>query len=110
MNQKRFSAAFEIEVEILKKKKQAKSKLVTAEAIEAKVKELLHQSNSPSITCGEKQYFVEQADFERKKANKIRRSVELIYENRIPQLSRTLAAFNTQPMAFIEDAAVVLQK
>ena len=110
MKQRRFEKAFEIELAIIACKKKAKQKLAQVEAIETAVKDLLRQANSPVITIGEKQYFVEQADHDRKKANKLRRSVELIYENRIPQLGRTLAAFQTQPMAFVEDASINLQK
>jgi hypothetical protein len=108
--QKRFSKRFEIEAEIIAYKRKMKDKLVKAEAIEVKMRELYDKANNPANTKGEQEYFRDQGNFEKKKANALRRGAFLIEHNRLPQLKEALSEFATQPMPFCgSDESVVLK-
>jgi hypothetical protein len=108
--QRRFSKRFEIEAEINKLKRKAKKKLVDASGFEVDAALQVAQSRLPLITEGERQHCIEQADFIRKKAARLRRSVEIINDVKLPALGRTLAAFQTETLFKGDDQAVVLQK
>ena len=100
---KRYSKPYQVHAEILKLKRKAKESLEQAEAIERTVRGYLDQANLPETNAGTRQYLVETADFERKKAIKLRRSVEITEDARIPRLVRTLQTLETKPMDFIKD-------
>jgi hypothetical protein len=55
-------------------------------------------------------YLRDQAQGLREKADRARRAHLLIEQEKIPQLTRTLAAFDTRNLAFDTDKSVVLQK
>lgn len=108
--QKRFTKKFEIEAEIGKLKRRAKQKTVDAASFEATAATSVRDANIPGTNPGDKQFLIEQADHIRKKAIKLRRSVEIINDVKIPMLGRTLAAFQTNTLFPGDDQAVVLQK
>ena len=111
MTQKRFSKRFEIEAEIIAYKRKMKAHLKKAEAIEVRMRELYDKANNPANTSGEQEYFRDQGNFEKKKANACRRSAFLIEHNRLPALKEALADFATKPMAFCgTDEGVVLHR
>lgn len=108
--QRRFTKRFEIEAELNRLKRKAKQKLVVAQALEQGAEDHVKNSRLPLITPGERQHCIEQADFIRKKAIRLRRSVEIINDVKLPALGRTLAAFQTETLFKDDDKAVVLQK
>lgn len=107
--QKRFTKKYEIETEIGKLKRRARQKLVDAEKEDVISGDHINESRCTSL-AGDRQFHTEQADFHRKKAIKLRRSVEIINDVKIPMLGRTLAAFQTSTLFPGDDQAVVLQK
>jgi len=108
--QKRYTKKFEIEVEILKLRRKARGKLIDCEAGDQKIREMLMEANAVNQTPGNRQFLIEQSDFIRKKVARMRRTIELVHEEHIPRLVRTLAAFQTQTFEFVEDASITLQK
>lgn len=104
---KRYSKPYQVHAEILKLKRKAKESLEKAEGIEKKVRGYLDQSNLPETNAGTRQYLVETADHERKKATKLRRSNNITEEARIRRLVRTLQTLETKPMDFIKDDSSV---
>lgn len=76
-----------------------------AEVIEAHIKELQKPRPESEQICN----LGETIGWDKEKADKLRRSAFLIEEERIPALLRTLAAFKTKTMPFIEDEGVVMQ-
>jgi len=67
--QKHFEAPYEIEAEIIKYRRKAKDKLIDAEAIEQKVKDMLAEANmNKKLTAGERCHLTDQAYYERKKS------------------------------------------
>lgn len=108
--QKRYTKAYEIEADILSYKRKAEKKIKEAVKLEGEAKHYLDEANKSLVASHQRQWNVEQSHIIRKKANKLRRSHELIFENHIPRLSRTLAVFNTKLLAFETDEGAVLQK
>lgn len=103
---KRYSRPFEVHAEILKLKRSAKEKTIEAQDHEKVAKGLVKDSQT-AVNGGQREWFLEEADAERKKAQKLWKSVTAIEESRIPRLVRTLQALGTQPMDFIKDDASV---
>ena len=103
--QQKFSARFEIQGEILAYRRKAENKIKKAIDLEVKIKAFLDEANLPE-TPGH------MFEFLRDKAQglRARRAHLLIEEEKIPQLTRTLAAFDTRNLAFDTDKSVVLQK
>jgi len=87
--QKRFETREEITAQIDALKFQAKLKLSDAEILEGKATELIQSGHEGNILEGRKM---------RVDAGKLRRSIYLIETEKLPQLSHTLAAFDTVPM------------
>lgn len=99
---KRYAKPYEVHAEILKLKRSVKEKMIQA-ADHVKVAWGLVKDSQTAVNAGQKEWFLEQADAERKKAQKLWKSVTAIEENRIPRLVRTLQALETKPMDFIKD-------
>jgi hypothetical protein len=108
--QQKFNARFEIQGEILAYKRKAENKIKKAIELEVKIKALLDQANAPETPGHMFEYLRDQAQGLREKADRARRAHLLIEEEKIPQLTRTLAAFDTRNLAFDTDKSVVLQK
>lgn len=108
--QKRFKAAFEIEGEINRLNKKQLERMKFAERMELAALILVRESNDSTLSPGEREYRIECADREREKGRKSRRTAEIIDEEKLPQLKRTLAAFKTQTLFPNDDKAVVLSK
>ena len=105
---KRYNRPFEVTADILKLKRSAKEKIAAAGVIEREVRGYRDQANLPETASHTASFLIKTADYEHKKAIKLRRSVELIEEKRIPQLIHTLQELNTIPMEFIRhDPSVV---
>ena len=110
LKQKHFSARFEIEGEILAYQRRAARKIEEAIKLEEKIKELLDEARRPETPGHMFEHLRDKAQGLREKANRARRAHLLIEEEKIPQLTRTLAAFDTLNLAFDSDKSVVLQK
>lgn len=108
--QKRFTKKFEIEAEIGRLKRQAKTKQVEAIQMDNICDTHIKDSRETGVTNGDRSFHIEQADLFRKKGIKLRRSVEIINDVKIPMLGRTLAAFQTNTLFPGDDQAVVMQK
>jgi hypothetical protein len=109
MKQKRYTKRFEIEAEINKQKRRAKTKTLESAKEDSIVADHVNESRCTNQE-GDRQFHIEQADFHRKKADKLRRSVEIINDVKIPALGRTLAAFQTNTLFPGDDQAVVLKR
>jgi len=108
--QRRFTKEFEVLAEILKFRRKAKLKLERAELIEAQMQGMVESMNSPMATPGDVAHLKEQHGYERRKAVKLRRSIEIINDDTIPRLTRTLSALQTLTLPGMKDEGVVLQK
>ena len=108
--QKRFNKKYEIEAEIGKLKRRARQKTMEAQDFDLQVATHIDESRAVGALPGDRQFHTEQADHIRKKSDKLRRSVEIINDVKIPMLGRTLAAFQTNTLFPGDDQAVVLQK
>jgi hypothetical protein len=109
--QRRFTKEFEITGEILRLKRSALEKLKRAEGIDGKVVELVKKMNIEDTTPGMVQYIKEKIERRRDEAVKLRRSVEIIHDVKIPRLVRTMAALKTMTLpGMVEDNGTVLQK
>lgn len=108
--QKRFQHRFEIQGEIIVYRRKAERKIAKAEALEVEIKKLLDEANLPDTPGHTFEYLRDQAQERLEKATRARRAALLIEEEKIPQLVRTLAAFDTKNLAFDSDKTVVMQK
>ena len=108
--QQKFSARFEILGEILAYRRKAENKIKKAIDLEVKIKALLDQANASETPGHMFEFLRDKAQGLREKADRARRAHLLIEEEKIPQLTRTLAAFDTRNLAFDTDKSVVLQK
>ena len=108
--QQKFSARFEIQGEILAYRRKAENKIKKAIDLEVKIKALLDQANAPETPGHMFEHLRNKAHGLREKANRALRAHLLIEEKKIPQLTRTLAAFDTKTFSFMPDNAVVTQK
>lgn len=107
MKKRRYHKKFEVDLEIIKLKKKAKSKMAEAESMDDEALAKIKEANSPKINNATRQFMIEQADEIRKKSHKIRRSAQLIIENRIPRLGQVIAELQTEPMPFLEDKSAI---
>lgn len=108
--QKRYLNALEIQGEITAFKQKAQRRLATAEECEAKACELVKEANKEGLAPHEVAFLIETAGNFRDKAARARRSCFLIFDQHIPQLVRTMGAYKTQTMEFMQDNAITLQK
>ena len=108
--QKRFKAAYEVHVAIIKLKQRANRLLAEAEKLEGKSWVKIKEANDPNTSRQAIDYIMDQANEYRDRAKKHRRTYQCIYENQIPRLVRTMQCINTQTMPFVEDKAVVLSE
>jgi hypothetical protein len=97
--QKKFTSEDQIIKAIDKRHEQAEEFTVEAERLERESKELF---KLPQM--------IEQAKYAYGESKKKRRRAHLIFEKHLPALKRTLAAFRTDTMPFVEDNSVVLEK
>ena len=109
-HQRRFTKDFEVLAEILKYRRKGKMKLEAAQVIEATMQGIVDSMNAPGATDGDVAFLKEQHAGWKKKATKLRRTVEIINKEAIPRLTRTLAALQTVPLKGFNDEGVVLQK
>lgn len=107
---RRYETAFEIEAEMEAYRQKAARKLTRAEKLENDVLVLLLEANADGKNDHERAYLMRKVGEKREKIDELRRSYFLIYDRYIPELGRTLAAFNTRTMPFVEDTGVDLQK
>jgi hypothetical protein len=108
--QKRYSAAYEIQAEIIAYKQKAQRKLALAESLEEQALAKIKLSNDPSTDKSLIDFIGMEINKIRNKERRARRAYFLIHDQHIPQLVRTMGAFKTVPMPFLEDNAVTLQK
>lgn len=107
--QQRYMAAFEIQAEIIAYRAKAARKLAKAEKLESEAQEKVMEANLPENEY-QAAFIIDQANELREQAKKLRRSHFLIEDEYIPQLVRTLGAFKTQTMPFMDDRGITLQK
>ena|SRR5271167_3917118 len=100
---KRYKKPFEIQSEILKLKRRMAARMKEADQVDKVVQNWIAEANKPVDNPGRVTWMLEEADKERKKAHKLRRSATIIEETKIPRLIRTLQELGTQPMEFIKD-------
>lgn len=84
--QKRFTARFEIQGEILAYKRKGERKIAKAIELEKKIKELLDEANLPDTLGHTFEYLRDQAQGLREKADRARRAHLLIQERYLPEL------------------------
>jgi len=108
--QKRYTSAFEIQAEIIAYKQKATRKLATAEKMEGEAWEKIKLANDPETPQHQIDFIMAQANELKEKAKRARRSYYLIYEDYIPPLVRTLGAFKTETMPFVDDKGITIQK
>lgn len=108
--QQKFTARFEIQGEIIAYKRRAAKKIEKAIKLEEKIKELLDEANRPETAPHMFEFLRDKAQGLREIADRARRAHLIIMDEVIPQLTRTLAAFDTRNLAFDTDKSVVLQK
>jgi hypothetical protein len=108
--QKIWNKPVEIRMEIVKLRRKAIKLEKEAKEYDEKIKEWMRLANASGTLPGQRAICRENADADRKKAIKLRRTCQLIEENKIPQLTRTLSALQTKPMAFMDTEGVPLQK
>jgi hypothetical protein len=108
--QRRFTKRFEIEAEINKLKLKANRKLIEADDFHKVDTLCIINSNAAGMTPGDRQFLIEQATAARLQCKRLLRTAEIINEEKIPSLVRTLAAFQTITLFKDDDRAVVLQK
>jgi hypothetical protein len=106
--QRRFETELEIRLAIAKKRRSLRRALQNADDMDIIVKNNIKESNNPKLTEGERQYWLDGANDYKKKAHKQRRSAQMIEENQIPALIRTLADYRTETFAFMPDKAVTM--
>lgn len=108
--QKKYKSVFEIDVDIVKHKREA-NRLEQKCAEMAKLfKDYSIKYNDDTLTPGEHQYWGEQMDWENKNIRKMRKKITSIFEMQIPRLIRTRAAMQTIPFPFMDgDTGVVIQ-
>lgn len=108
--QKRYTKRFEIEAEINKYKRKAEVKIQEAQLLENASGIHMADAKVPGISPGDSEFYASQSREKMEKADALRKSANTIIEGRIPELSRTLAAFQTQTLIPGDDQGVVLQK
>ena len=100
----------EIDIEILRHKRKAKSLEEMAREQNKIFKDAVSKANDPSASANTAQYWREYANYENKKLIKLRKSISSIFEMQIPRLVRTRAAMQTIPMSFMDPKeGVVMQ-
>jgi hypothetical protein len=110
MNQKRYTAQFEIDSEIIKAKRDMSKLSASLEESEKKAAEHYLIASSKETDDGTSAFHRASGDELRRKSDKIKKRISTIEDVKIPSLSRTLAAFNTKAFPFMEDGGVVKQK
>jgi hypothetical protein len=110
MKQRRYETRFEIEAEIEAYKQRAAKKLAQAEKLENSVLSLLLEANAEGKSDHEKAYLMRRVGDVREKIDALRRTYFLIFDRYIPELGRTLAAFQTRTFPFVGDTGVTIQK
>jgi len=109
-NQRKFKTLLEIDIEILKHKRQATALEKVAAEQTRVFKNCIALASDPKASPHSVQYWNEQANYENKKLSKIRKSISSIFEMQIPRLVRTRAAMQTVPFPFMDgDRSVVMQ-
>lgn len=108
--QRRFESELEIRLEIARERQRAKRYTKRGLELDGEAAASIHKSRAEGIKPGEREWLIGYSIEVRKKAQKQYRTAELIESNKIPQLVRTLAAFQTKPMPFLNDNAVVMEK
>lgn len=108
--QRRFESELEIRLEIARERQRAKRYILRGLELDGEAAASIHKSRTDGIKPGEREWLISNSVELRKKAVKQYRTAELIETNKIPQLVRTLAAFKTMPMPFLNDGAVVMEK
>ena len=111
LKQKHFSARFEIQGEDPRLPAPAPpGKIEEAIKLEEKIKELLDEASRPETPGHMFEILRNKAQGLRETADRARRAHLIIMDEVIPQLMRTLAAFDTKTFSFMPDNAVVTQK
>ena len=108
--QRKFVARFEIQGEILAYRRKAENKIKKAIDLEVKIKAFLDEANLPETPGHMLEHLRDKAQGLRETADRARRAHLIIMDEVIPQLTRTLAAFDTKTFSFMPDNAVVTQK
>ena len=107
--QKRFSAVFEIDAEIIKQKKRAAAKLKRGEALMKKHYLKLDEADKAE-NKGMQDFLMREAGVFEAKASRLSQNYHYIYNTKIPALVRARAALLTKPMPFMEDGSVVEER
>lgn len=101
--QKRWKSEKQIMDEIDRLHARHAEKVKESEANDAKADELYKEASEAECPYGLRV----DADHCRARAIRCRRTAQLIMEQKLPKMKRILAAFRTQPMAFLEDDSLV---
>lgn len=108
--QKRFTKRFEIEMEINKLNQRAKSKLAASEDLDRSAHADLLRANASDAKSWEREFFKNTAVEKLRKSRLLKSRCLTIEAVLIPQLGRTLAAFQTETLFPGDDKSVVLQQ
>jgi hypothetical protein len=99
--QKKYTSAFEIDVDIIKLKREIKKIDVEIaeqqKKLNTNVDTMLKQDNPAQYM-----YWKEQAEWEKKKLIQLQKKISSITEMRIPRLARTRADISTVPFSFMD--------
>lgn len=110
MIQKRYTAQFEIESDIIRAKRDMVKLSMLVEINLKKVKEHYDVANTPDTEPGVAVFHRASGDELNRKTDSLKSRVASIENVKIPSLTRTLAAFKTDVFPFMGDKAVVRQK
>jgi hypothetical protein len=105
--QKRYTSVVDIDAEIFKLRRLAFKLEHEAKLLDMQASNWIRIANESE--GGKCRYAQEQANFDKKKSDKLRSRINSVNENRIPRLVRTRGALLTKPMGFMEDDGVTLQ-
>jgi len=99
--QKKYASAFEIDVDIIKLKREIKK--IEVEIAEQQKKISTHvQTMLKQEKPHEYMYWKEQAEWEKKKLIQLQKKISSITEMQIPRLARTRADILTVPFSFMD--------
>ncbi len=102
--QKRYTAKFEIQAEIISERRRMKEMNIQCDLIEQDMNK--HRKAMREGREHEQQWHLDQISGLGQKLDKLHRAMVSIEESRIPRLVRTLAAFDTETFAFVTDRSI----
>lgn len=110
--QRKFNAQLDLEVEIIKQRRQAVKELKLANSHKAEMKRWFDLANNPSdeITPGAREHYRSKGFDERRLMDRNLRLLKRIEIDMIPRLSRAMGELKTQVFEFSKDDTSVVLK